>query len=235
MTDMNTETIYRVASQFNIELPSDVTKAQSVLEAAHKFHDTISSEVAPDYSTATTRNLAKLHAAGVDWERRNERLKAADDIVTSAQSMLDAAMFTNAQHLRDPLAAIFTTEAATFVQALADLGGHVDVAAAAVDPLKAEALSRLRIAENNLDQLKLARDAFAFHGGRAKTFSDAFEAVSRTLEIGSRRAWELASRHPGWLRALELGMTIKWQTAAEQEVDAENVLSQSRHPAPTAR
>jgi hypothetical protein len=28
-------------------------------------------------------------------------------------------------------------------------------------------------------------------------------------------AWELASRHPGWLRALELEMTIKWQTTAE--------------------
>jgi hypothetical protein len=235
MSDMNTETIYRVARTFNLEPHDDVTAAQKLLDAANTLRDKVAAETAPDYSTANTKNLAKLHQAGIDWERRTERLKVADNIVTAAQSKLDAAMFNTSHRLAEPLAALFATEAAAFLQALSDLGGHVDVAAAAVDPVKAEALNRLRAAENNLDQLKDARDAFAFIGGRAKTFSDAFETLSRTLVVTHRRAWELTSRHPGWLRALELGMTIKWQTAAEQEADAENILSQSRRPVPAGR
>jgi hypothetical protein len=235
MSDMNTETIYRVASMFDLDLHQDVTAAQKLLAATQTLRDKVAAETQPDYSTANTKNLAKLHQTGLDWERRGERLKVADDLVTHARGKLDAAMFTTAYGLAEPLAALFTTEAATFVQALSDLGGHVDVAAAAVDPVKAEALNRLRTAENNLDQIKAARDAFAFMGMRANTFSDAFEAISRTLVVTHRRAWELASRHPGWIRALELGMTIKWQTAADQEADAENILSQSRRSAPAGR
>ena len=229
--DMNAAKIFEVARFADIEVPQEVTDAEALLEAAEKFRDDVANEPAPDYTTATVKGLAKLHAAGVDHARRTERLQVADDIVKAAQDKLGSAMFTTAGQLTEPLAERFTLEADKFTQALADLGGNPDPAAASVDPVRAEALARLREAGMNLDYLKQARDAIAFQTGAAAShglFSREFEELSRVLYVPDVRAWNLHRRHTSWLRAVEVGCEIRWQSPAEQAANADEILNQSR-------
>ena len=78
MSDMNTDTIYRVASQYDLELPKEVTAAQALHDAAVEFRATVLDTPAPDLAGLTIKGIDKAHAALVDHANREARVTAAD-------------------------------------------------------------------------------------------------------------------------------------------------------------
>lgn len=230
MSDMNTDTIYRVAGFFDLEAPPAVTEAESALEAAFALRDSIAAEEAPDLSSVTAKNLTKLHAAAVAWENRDARLRAAEAIVKAAKDQLDNARFISAHALRRPLADLFNQRAKDFTATLEQMGGNPTLTAG-----NGEAYARLRNLATELGLLRQARDAYSPSNTRAATMHDRFEALSRVFRIAGDnvRGTDALSFHTlpdaeFWAAGVSHGHVIAWQDNAEQEQNSRDCIDAKR-------
>jgi hypothetical protein len=227
MSDMNTDTIYRVAGFFDLEAPPAVTDAEAALEAAIALRATVAAEVAPDLSSVTAKNLAKLHAAAVAWENRDARLRAADAIVKAATDKLENAMFISAQELRQPLADLFNQRAKDFTATLEQMGGNPTLTAG-----NGEAYARLRATATELGLLRQARDAYSPRGTRAATAHDRFEQMSRVFRIADEHPDALGFHNLSgaefWAAGIARGHAIAWQDNAEQEQNSRDCVNAKR-------
>jgi hypothetical protein len=231
MSDMNTATIYAAARQRDLDMPAAVTAAEELVTAARTMHEEITNETRPDLTTLTAKTLRKAHAAMVAFENRDARLRAADQIVASAQQSLDNAEFVSAGQLTETFAKRFAESAGTFVTAYAALDGNLDVARIAIDATLAEQYGSLRAAADELDQLRDVRAAYSPVGSRADTVSDIFEEASRCCRVADSQAIHRSPvRGRGieyWGRLVDLGFELRWQSNAEQE---ENSATVARRP-----
>lgn len=230
MSDMNTDTIYRVASHYDLELPKAVTDAEADHEAAIKLRDTIAAEEAPDLSSVTAKTLTKIHTAAVAWETRDIRLRAAEAIVTVTAGKFDNAKFTQAYTLRQPLADLFNQRAADFTTALAEMGGTTTLTAT-----NSDAYTRLHDAGRDLTMLRQARDACSPVGSRAAVIHDRFELLSRVFTLTFDPRAEHLNFHTlpdaeFWAAGINKGHVIAWQDTPAQEQNSAAYVNARQNP-----
>jgi len=221
MSDHNTAEIFAAARIYDLDIPAEVVTAEAALVAAQQQRDAIANETAPDYSTATDRNVAKLLEAGIRHAQRDDRLAVAEQILGAARERHNTATFVTAQRLAPRFADLFNEAAEAFAAAHAALDGLVSAHAAAANP---DAHTERAAAADRLDQLRKVRNAFAPIGSRAEVaYGSVFEEISRCLVIPDKNTLRL-HRPSGagvdyWAAAIEAGYVIRWQDREAQEAN----------------
>jgi hypothetical protein len=226
MSDMNTDTIYATAAQFNIPIAPAVQTAQALHRAAEELRDTVAARTTPDLAALTAKTLTRTHAALVAYANRDTDLQAAEVILTAAFQAVEAAKFNYARELEAPLADVFNDAAQRFTAAYSELGGNTDQAAALFSPELSDAWRRMSEAAGQLDYLSKARDAFSPQGSRADLGNTRLEELSRTAILPGRDILRWSSRSAGiekWGDLIDRGATLRWQTKAEQFANAEAI------------
>jgi hypothetical protein len=231
MSDMNVDTMYAIASQYDIPAPPEVIEAKALLDAAERLRNSIAAEIAPDLGKITRKTLTKAHTALVDYENRDARLRAADTLVTVAARQAEDAKFTHHIELEAPLAEKFNAAAERFVVACGELGGDVDQLHALTVSHRSDAWREMTNASLDLQTLSTARDAYAPPGNRADVSSTRLEELTRIAVAPNREAVSRAARPrdaAGWADLVSRGFVLRWQTRAAQEANEVSILEHAR-------
>jgi len=208
--------------RFGVPVPDQVAAAEALHTAAVELTAKVRSETPPDLSALTVKTLDATVAAMVAWDNRDDRLAAAAKIEKfSAGRVLDAwdhATSALMEAFRRP----FDAAAATFVEALAELGGDLDTAKALTTE-KADAYNTLMAAAADLHVLAEVR---AILGTRYPS-SESEHNVHLFGQVATLPSYDVFVRKfpstqawaPEWWAAVSAvpGVEIKWHTPTEQQ------------------
>jgi hypothetical protein len=206
--------------------PESVQEAEAFATAAADLLATVSARTAPDLTTATPDTLARLHKAAVTYTATHAaELEHAQTLASIAASRIKDAWSVAVHALTEGFAADFDATAQALAAESARLGNPDPEAVA--DQHWNPDYAELRALSGHLDMLRQVRDAYAnLSAQSASVVSHDYEQQSRLLDLPdnatvSHLISRLGRQRSGvryWLTVTRLeGVTVKWQTRAQQE------------------
>jgi hypothetical protein len=218
VNDHNTQTIIGAASSIDLPIPTAAAEAQAFAAEAHRLLDSVRTDSAPDLATATTKTLAKVHAAAVEFDATHDaRLRHAEALVKVADERVATAWTASITDVVEALGEAFDKTAQEFAAEL-DKAGDVDADVITGDRYNRE-WDRLRVLADRLATLKGARDAYAHWSGSARN-PLGFEGLEKLTRVCILQDPNLAFNPPKGMGKHERA-DLAWFAAAVRHPDIE--------------
>lgn len=226
---MNRSFIRNTAAEFGVKIPAEVTDADALHTAVTTYREATYGAPEPDLSTLTADNIADTTDALLAYKGREARGRAVDELLGAAELRAVRAWSQAVPDLMEAFRAPFDDLAAKFTEALHTLGpAGAANADAAIDQGHADAREVLVDTAAQLGTLIRVRDELAEYDKATKLPATNYDHPTRIATFPSHDVFArvLPVRTAGktrgsreWLVALASipGVTLKWQTPAEQD------------------